>query len=236
MLVGGVQQHQSHLFSKFPGANLVRVVMDRNTTVANVQPMITELTGRKMVCIIDYHDAVYAGTTAWYQTMTAAFKSNALCLMETPNEPGGNVAADQISIINTLRAAGWTNPIGLELTGGYIFDNVKPVMAAISQNNQIFLCPHNYGDWWDSMRGTCNATGLYSVVDEFGDSMDGSNIDANGAACVQHVCELQMRHECGAALWSATNGYHEGDNLFADPHGNTLTTMGQQITNLKWLA
>ncbi len=225
------------LFTHFPGANFVRVVCDRNTTVANIQPMISELTGRNMVCLIDYHDSVFAGTIAWYQMMVTAFKANLLCFMETPNEPGGDVSGDQIKIINALRAAGWTSPIGLELIGGWQFDNVKPAMAALAQNNQIFLCPHNYASWWvGNMQNTANATGLYSIVDEFGDSTDGSNIDPNGADCVRTIAQSQMRHECGAAFWSATNGYHEGDNLFLDRQGITLSSMGKLIQQLGWLA
>ena len=210
--------------------------MDRNTSVADAQTMINELTTRKMVCFIDYHDSVYSGTIAWYQAMCAAFKGNPLAWMETPNEPGGNVAQDQINIINALRQAGWVNPIGIELTGGYIFDNVAPVMKACPQNNQLFLCPHNYGDWWvGNMQVTAQNTGLYSVVDEFGDATDGVTIDGNGTACVTSIIGTQQAHQCGAAFWSATNGYHDGDNLFLDGRGNSLTSLA--ATYLKpWLS
>ncbi len=234
---GEFQNIKANLFSKFPGANFVRVVCDQGTTVNNIQSMIDELTGRRVVCLIDYHDGVQGGTIGWYQMMTAAFKNNPLCFMESPNEPGGDVAGDQINIVRALRAAGWTNPIGLEVRGGYQFDNVGPAMAALPQGNQLFLCPHNYGSWWvGNMQNTANATGLYSIVDEFGDSMDGSNVDANGADCVRTIAQSQMRHECGAAFWSATNGYHEGDNLFLDRQGNTLSNMGKLIQQLGWLA
>lgn len=236
---GDFNNIKASLYRNFPGANLVRVVCDRGTTVSNIQPMINELTARRVVCFIDYHDTVYSGTIAWYQQMCAAFKDNPFCFMETPNEPVGNVAQDQIDIINALRAAGWTNPIGLEITGGAFFDNVAPVMQSISQSQQIFLCPHNYNDWWNgangNMQADANATGLYSVVDEFGDSTDGSNIDADGTACVQHIIESQMAGENGAAFWSATNNYHEGDNLFLDPQGDTLSSMGDLIKQMGWL-
>lgn len=227
---------KANLFAKFPKANMCRLVMDRNTTTANVSAIVNELTGRKMVVFIDYHDAVYSGTIAWYQTMVSFFKSNPLCFMETPNEPGGNVASDQINIINAIRTAGWTNPIGLEIVAGWKFDNVGPVMAQCPQNNQIFLCPHNYGNWWvGNMENQANATGLYSVVDEFGNSTDGSNIDSNGAACVQSIIQSQQQHRNGATVWSATNNFHPADNLFLDPAGNTLSEMGKQIQNLGWL-
>ena len=231
---GGVK---ASLYRNFPGANLVRVVCTRTTTPANISPMISELTARKMICFIDYHDTVYGGTIAWYQGMVAAFKANPYAWLETPNEPTANVAPDQIAIINAIRAAGWINPIGLELHGGYMFDNIALVMAAVAQGNQIFLCPHNYGDWWNgNMQNGANATGLYSVVDEFGDSTDGSNVDANGTACVQHIIQSQQAHQNGAAFWSATNNWHEGDNLFLDPQGATLSSMGKLIQQMGWLA
>jgi len=227
---------KANLFAKFGGANMVRIVMDRNTTVANVQGMIQELTGRNVVCIIDYHDAVYSGTIAWYQTFCNAFKSNPLCFQQTPNEPGGNVAQDQINIINACRNAGWTNPIGLEITGGWQFNNVDAVKAACPQNNQIYLSPHNYGNWWrGNMQNTANATGYYSVVTEFGNSTDGSNVDPNGAACVQSIIESQQAHENGAVCWSASNNYHPADNMFGDPQGNSYQIQGQQMKDMRWL-
>jgi beta-glucanase (GH16 family) len=228
---------KANLYSKFPGANLVRVVCGRDTTVGNISGMINELTARHVICFIDFHDSVDGNTVGWYQTMCAAFKNNPYCFMETPNEPGSNVSGDQITIINALRAGGWTNPIGLELQLGYQFDNIGPTMASISQNNQIFLCPHNYGDWWNNnMQNSANATGLYSVVDEFGDAMDGVTIDGNGPDCVRHIIQSQQNHECGAAVWSATNGYHQGDNLFLDPQGNTIASMGQIMLDMGWLS
>jgi hypothetical protein len=234
---GAFDTVKANLFAKFPGANLCRVVCTQGTSVAEVQSMVAALTARKMICFIDYHDQMQSGTIAWYRTMCAAFKANPYVFMETPNEPPNNVASDQIAIINALRAAGWTNPIGLELHGGYLFDNIAPVMAACAQGNQLFLCPHNYGDWWNgNMQNGANATGLYAVVDEFGDSTDGSNIDANGTACVQHIIQSQQAHQNGAAFWSATNGFHEGDNLFLDPQGNTLSSMGKLIQQMNWLA
>jgi hypothetical protein len=234
---GAFDKVKVNLFAKFPGANMCRVVCDQGTGVAEVQSMVAALTARKMISFIDYHDQVQGGTIAWYQVMAAAFKSNPYVFMETPNEPSINVASDQIAIINALRAAGWTNPIGLELHGGFLFDNIPPVRAACAQGNQLFLCPHNYGDWWNgSMQSAANATLLYSVVDEFGDSMDGSNVDANGTACVIHIIQSQQAHQNGAAFWSATNNWHEGDNLFLDPQGTTLSSMGKLIQQMGWLA
>jgi hypothetical protein len=234
---GEFNQIKANVYRNFPGINFVRVVCGGDTTVDNIRSMVAELTGRQIICLIDYHSGVDGSTIGWYQNMCAAFKSNPYAFIETPNEPGGDVSGDQIRIINACRAAGWTNPIGLEIRGGWQLDNVGPTMASISQNNQIFLCPHNYNDWWNgNLQNGCNATGLYSVVDEFGDSTDGGTVDAKGADCVRHIIQSQQAHECGAAFWSATNGYHEGDNLFLDGNGNTLSSMGKLMQQMGWLA
>jgi hypothetical protein len=73
------------------------------------------------------------------------------------------------------------------------------------------------------------------VVDEFGDATDGVNIDPNGTATVTSIIATQQAGQNGAAFWAATNGYHDGDNLFLDGNGNTLTALAQQYI-VPWLA
>jgi hypothetical protein len=227
------------ILRNYSGTTMVRVVCNGDTdTLANIDPVVQAYTAKGIVVELEDHaDSQGGGNTGWYTMLANAYKNNPLVFLETPNEPGAsNTAQNQVAIIKAIRAAGFNNPIGIQPLGGWDESNLATVTAAVGTTN-LYATPHIYGSpWQQAVIDGAKAVGLYSVIDEFGNAMDGFTIDPQGDATVQGVIAANKAGSAGAILWAAGNGYHPdgADSAFLDPTGLQLSSLGQEIQ--PWLA
>jgi hypothetical protein len=179
------------------------------------------------------------------------FKGNPLVLLETPNEPSANnVVSDQVGLIKAIRAAGFTNPIGIQPVGGFDFSNVGAVVAQTGATG-LFVTPHVYYngtdpngavDWVNSAIAQGNAIGMPVVIDEFGNAIDGFTPDPQGDAVMLAVLAANEGANggtvrAGAIFWAMDNGNHPdgADSAFLTPDGSQLTSTGSQVIQ-PWLS
>lgn len=236
-----------NVLTDYPGLTAIRLAASSGgpfnpaDSLATIQQIVQEYTARGVAVELELHYGNgYESNVAWYQQMAQAFKGNPLVFLETPNEPQAPMATtiqNQINIITAIRAAGFTNPIGLQPWGGYNPDNYAGVVAATGNVN-IYATPHIYGVDW-SMTAAQQArdnAGLFSVVDEFGDAVDGVHRDAGGTATIQGVIANNQAGKIGAIFWAMDNGNHPdgADSAFLTPDGSQLTSVGKMLQ--PWLS
>src|ERR1700748_3737934 len=91
--------------------------------------------------------------------------------------------------------AGFTNPIGLQPLKGWDESNLSTVVGSVG-TDQLFATPHIYYDGNDtnvatqyvaSEIQTATSVGLYTSIDEFGNSMDGVHMDPVGDTVITAV-------------------------------------------------
>lgn len=238
------------IMKQFPGMTAVRlnygVNMGAADPMADIITVVNDYTSAGVVVEIEDHTgdpcnvALYTG---WAQE----FKGNALVYIEMPNEPVADAqttAQNQITLINAVRGAGFTNPIGVQPVGGYDFSNLPIVIAALGTNG-LFVTPHIYysgtdpnggADYVQSDLQQAKALGLWAVIDEFGNSMDGQSPDPQGNSVILAVIAVSEGGQAGGVFWAADNGNHPDgtDSAFMDPGGNQLTPVGTSMIQ-PWL-
>ena len=240
-------QNLQGIEKNYPGTNFVRLVTvaDRDS-VSSIAPVVQAYTAKGITVEIEDHgDSQGGGNTGWYSSVASTFKNNPYVFLETPNEPSAaNTVQNQINIINAIRATGFSNPIGIQPIGGWDESNIPQVAGAVGTSN-LYVTPHVYYNGTDpnGAAGFVQAVitqaaqnGMYSIIDEFGNALDGFTLDPLGASDVQAVIAANLAGKAGAAIWAAGNGYHPdgADSLFLDPTGSQLSPLGQEV--LSWFS
>jgi hypothetical protein len=246
----GVQdalQGFANAMQDFPGMTAIRLNCDPgNDPAADIDTVVREYTGAGVVVEIEDHSG-NPDNVAWYQQMAQAYKGNALVYLEMPNEPTADAqttAQNQIGIIQAVRAAGFTNPIGVQPVGGYDFSNLPMVISALGTAG-LFVTPHIYyngtdpngaADYVQSDLQQAKALGLWAVIDEFGNAMDGFTLDPQGNAVILAVIAVNEGSQAGGVFWAMDNGNHPdgSDSAFLNPDGSQLTPVGQSMIQ-PWL-
>ena len=246
----GVQdalQGFANVMQDFPGMTAIRLNCDPgNDSAADIDTVVREYTGAGVVVEIEDHSG-NPDNVAWYQQMAQAYKGNALVYLEMPNEPTADAqttAQNQIGIIQAVRAAGFTNPIGVQPVGGYDFSNLPMVISALGTAG-LFVTPHIYyngtdpngaADYVQSDLQQAKALGLWAVIDEFGNAMDGFTLDPQGNAVILAVIAVNEGGQAGGVFWAMDNGNHPDgtDSAFLNPDGSQLTPVGQSMIQ-PWL-
>ena len=236
----GIQQN-------YPGVTMVRVVcLGGSDTLADIDPIVQAYTSKGIVVELEDHaDSQGGDNTGWYTMLANAYKSNPLVFLETPNEPNApNTAQNQIDIIKAIRATGFANPIGIQPIGGWDRVNIPQVVAQVGTTN-LYMTPHVYYNGTDPngakafVQGEIQGgleNGLYSVIDEFGNALDGYTMDPLGDSDIQAAIAANMAGQAGAVFWAAGNGYHPdgADSAFLNQAGTQLTSTGKEIQG--WLS
>jgi hypothetical protein len=243
---------ESSLLSALPNTDFIRLNIYSYADPSTYQSFINWATSRGIVVEIDDHTSFpsnalsgsqLSAETQFFASMAGAYKNNPYVWFETQNEPqGGNISGEQIAVYNAVRNAGNNNPVGLQLLGGGDpgFLSAMSVDAYSSMTN-TFLAPHFY-NWlakYSTDPGTI-AAALQSeisqaqtitsadgtmpvIIDEYGDSTDGTHTDAGGSATVDAV----NRSGFGSAAWNFMNpGGGSADQV---TNGGQLTAMGRKI-------
>ena len=244
-LNAGVQdalQGFPNVLTDFPGLTAIRLnVNPSSDSAASISQVVSEYTAAGVAVEIEDHSG-NGDNVAWYQQEAQQFKTNGLVFLETPNEPSGSaqqVAQDQTGIIKAIRATGFANPIGVQPVGGFDQSNIPGVTAAVGTAN-LYVTPHIYYDGTDpngaanyvqSEIGQAQSNGLFPVIDEFGNALDGVNQNPQGNSVIASVVAADNAGEAGAIFWGMDNGNHSdgADSPFATPDGSKLTPIGQQL-------
>ena len=132
--------------------------------------------------------------------MAQTFKSNPLVFLETPNEPHAakdQTVQNQIAVINAIRASRVhqsDRPAAVARMG-----HVQP-RRRCGGGRHAQTCSRRRTSMVATGRKvpstTAKSLGMFSVIDEFGDAMDGVHIDAGGAATIAGVI---AKNEAGQA-------------------------------------
>jgi Cellulase (glycosyl hydrolase family 5) len=247
-LNAGVQdalQGFPNVLTDFPGLTAIRLnVNPSSDSAASISQVVSKYTAAGVAVEIEDHSG-NGDNVAWYQQEAQQFKANGLVFLEMPNEPSGSasqVAQNQIGIINAIRATGFSNPIGVQPVGGFDQSNIPAVTAAVGTGN-LYVTPHIYyggtdpngaANYVQSEIGQAQSNGLFSVIDEFGNAMDGVNQNPQGNSVIASVVAADNAGEAGAIFWGMDNGNHADgtDSAFATPDGSKLTPIGQQLQSL----
>jgi Cellulase (glycosyl hydrolase family 5) len=250
----GVQdalQGWPQVMQRFPGMTALRLNVDPGKdSSADINTVVTNYTGAGVTVEVEDHSG-NPDNVLWYRQMAGMFKGNPLVLLEMPNEPNANnVVSDQVGLIKAIRAAGFTNPIGIQPVGGFDFSNVGAVVAQTGATG-LFVTPHVYYngtdpngavDWVNSAIAQANAIGMPVVIDEFGNAMDGVTQDPQGDAVMLAVLAANEGTNggavrAGAIFWAMDNGNHPdgADSAFLTPDGGQLTSTGTQVIQ-PWLS
>jgi hypothetical protein len=244
-LNAGVQdalQGFPNVLTDFPGLTAIRLnVNPSSDSAASISQVVSEYTAAGVAVEIEDHSG-NGDNVAWYQQEAQQFKANSLVFPETPNEPTGSaqqVAQEQTGIIKAIRATGFANPIGVQPVGGFDQSNIPGVTAAVGTANP-YVTPHIYYDgtepngaanYVQSEIGQAQSNGLFSVIDEFGNALDGVNQNPQGNSVIASVVAADNAGKAGAIFWGMDTGNHaDGANsAFATPDGSKLTPIGQQL-------
>jgi hypothetical protein len=227
-------------FQHFPGTTFIRLAANCDTdTTAVLDPIVLAVTGSgRVLSLEDHHDTQGGRNTACYQAWGKRYASNALVWYETPNEPPASMTgAPQTAIINALRAAGVTAPIGIQPICCEDQSNVPGVLASVTSKANLYVSMHVYcGDGADASCPTSYpksasqpAYGLFHLIDEFGDAADGMKQNQYGPALVRAMTDL-----ADGIFWHCCNGFHETDSACTDQGCGGLTPDGNVLK--PWLS
>jgi hypothetical protein len=246
-LNAGVQdalQGYPAVLNDFPSMTAIRLnVVPGQDSMADVGRVIDEYTAKGVVVMAEDHSG-NGRNTDWYAEMARTYANNPLVMLETPNEPQGDVANDQIAVIQAIRSAGYTKPIGLQPIGGYDQSNIGTVKAATGDEG-LFVTPHIYYNGTDpngpaqyaanEVQGARD-NGMFAAIDEFGDAADGYTHDAYGDQVTQSVIAMNQQQGIGAIYWAMDNWNHPdgADSALLNPDGSELTPSGTYIQQ-NWL-
>jgi hypothetical protein len=221
----------------FPGMTMLRlncnVGHDSASDIANI---VSTYTGAGIIVEVEDHSSNTSNNVAWYAQMAGMFKSNPLVTMETANEPAeSNVAEVQINMIRAIRGAGFTNPIGLQPANGYDTSTYPAVLGAVGTTN-MYVTPHIYYNANDpngaagyvaSEIADAQRNGVFPVIDEFGDSIDGPTPDPMGHSTIQAAIDANEAGKAGATYWEAWND----NGYMAEPDAVCFTIDCGQLTD-----
>jgi hypothetical protein len=237
-----------YIFDVFPNCNIVRLPcsyhLRRDSSGYNDDPsdfvtFVNNLTARKCVVVLEDHPGpsptIPKGPNTsqqrWYSHVAALFKSNPHVWYGTINEPWGKTTPDvicqnQLDTYNTLRNAGVTSPILLEIA------NPPNAWGSSWQAAQAHYFRSMYNVVWDlhiyggagssaqsqSVNNEAIAAAVAAVVNngitsadgnipilvgEYGPSMTGISLDANGTQNVIAVQTAQVNGLIdGSLAWS----------------------------------
>jgi hypothetical protein len=242
-----------YVFSLFQNCNIVRLgcsyalahdASGYNDSPSSLMTFVNNLTARKCVVVIDDHPGSSPGIPqganssqqSWWRAMAAAFASNPYVWYGTLNEPWGNASADaicqnQLDTYNTLRGAGVTAPILLEICNPPVAWGASwagPQAHYFSGMQNVVWDLHIYGGTGGSTQGQAanNAAitsavgavfnnGITSkdgkipvIIGEYGPSTTGSGLDANGPQNVIAVLAAAMNGTVAGTIawaWEAGN-------------------------------
>jgi hypothetical protein len=194
-----------------------------------------------------YTGSALATESAWYASVAKAFANNPYVWFGTFNEPGtqgGPVSAWELATYNAIRSARNNNLILLEIVGwpGAWNNSMNP--ADFAGMHGTVWDAHFYGwvarystdqatvdkalsDLIESVQQIPSGDGKMPVmVAEYGNSTDGTSIDANGEQSVSAVINAGGSGKVGSAAWA----WLPGGNADHLQNGGTLTSSyGQQV-------
>lgn len=240
---------ENSLLTLLPNTNFIRLNIYSYADPSTYQSFINWATSRGIVVEIDDHTnfpsnafsgSQLAAETQFFSAVASAFKTNPYVWFETQNEPqAGDITTEEVAVYNAVRNAGNNNPIGMQLWGGGNagFLGMMNTGAYTSMTN-VYITPHFYAG---GMSGSTLSSFLQNeiasaqqiktadgtppvLIDEYGDSMDGMHVDANGPAAIALVNQSGY----GRAAWTFSDLGGNGADTVTNG-GQSLTTMGQQI-------
>lgn len=244
-------QAQSTLLSLLPNTNFIRLNIYSYADPSTYQSFINWATSHGVVVEIDDHTSfpsdAFSGSqltaeTQFFSSMATAYKTNPYVWFETQNEPqGGDITGEETAVYNAVRSTGNGNPVGMQLYGGGNTGFLSTMnLSAYTSMSNVFIAPHFYDQTSDastiasSLQGEISAAQQIQtaggtppvIIDEYGNSQNGTSIDPQGAAVVAAVDSSGY----GSAAWSFMNPGGASDPADQVTNGGTsLTAMGQQI-------
>jgi hypothetical protein len=128
--------------------------------------------------------------------------------------------------------------------GGYDQSNIPLVTAALGTTG-LYVTPHVYyggtdpngaATWVQEQITGAQQNGLFPVIDEFGDALNGYIKDQYGQDVITSVIAANNAGKAGAAFWGMDNNNHQdgADSAFLTPDGSQLTSDGIEIQ--PWLS
>lgn len=227
------------MLRNYPTLTAVRgvAVADRQTP-ESLDELVFTLTGRGIFIVLEDHGDSQGGRNIdWYVAVAKRYKDNPLVGLETPNEPAPEMTGQpQADIINAVRAAGFTNPIGIQPIGGWNQANIPAVLAGVKSRDNLYVTPHAYCNsgpecaigWANSVSKPSN--GLFQVVDEFGDALDGYTRNPYGLNVITAIIDVVNQGKAGGVFWHVYQGHPDGaDSACADGACNSLTITGHML-------
>lgn len=224
-----------NVFRQFPAMSCYRLNSGAADAAADIDRVVQQFNSHNCVVIIEDHSGVRRDTN-WYTMIAGKYKTNPMVMIGVPNEPSGDVANDQIAVINAIKAAGFPGLIGLQCGGGWQYDYINTVTNACGKD-QLFLTPHIYYNGTDPNGGEnymnsdikgATDRGLWCSFTEFGDAMDGWHRNQYGLKLVDSVIAAEKAGRCGALFWAMDNDNHPDGtcSAFLTRDGSQLTPVG----------
>ncbi len=246
-------QNSSFAAIKSAGANTVRVVLNRQAGVAQVQTAVTQCKNNKLACVLEVHDTTgYApGNGAasltqaadWWLSVKSAFVNEQnYVIVNLGNEPyasstdTGWVSQTQTAI-SKLRGGGITNALMVDGPGygqdpnNMMGQNASNILSGDPQHNVIFSV-HMYSVYGSSQTVTNYINyfadrGLPLVVGEFGHHLGSS------AVAWQTVLSQTRARNIGwmAWSWSGNGGSDAQLDMTNNFNAGSLTGWGNDVVN-----
>ena len=239
-LVADALQAFPAVMTDYPGMTAIRLnVIPDSDNALDIAQVVQEYNAANVVVEIEDHSG-NQDNVAWYQQMASLYQTFPLVFLEVPNEPDDDLSVtpqNQIDIINAIRAAGFTNPIGIQAMGGFDESNYSVVTAAVG-TQQLYAAPHEYyygtdpngaQQYLDELVSGAQAVGLFPWLDEFGnDAGDGVSPAPEGMTVITDIITENEAGTIAATFWAMDNGNHPDgtDSAFLTMDGTQLTPIG----------
>jgi Cellulase (glycosyl hydrolase family 5) len=196
----------------------------------------------------------------WYSQIAAANVNNPNVWFGTANEPNDSsdeqqVVNQEVGIYNAIRGAGSNNMVMLEADGGGTFGPQQADPSAYAAMNNVAWDMHFYGGVTNGdtsvsdnisaiqseaggangiteSNGSGGQQNIPVIVGEYGDSINGQNLDSNGTAAVDAVQTANNQGLVqGAVAWIWDGNYNPNDAITLDGTPSTITPYGQELIN-----
>jgi Cellulase (glycosyl hydrolase family 5) len=196
----------------------------------------------------------------WYSQIAAANVNNPNVWFGTANEPNDSsdeqeVVNQEVGIYNAIRGAGSNNMVMLEADGGGTFGPQQADPSAYAAMNNVAWDIHFYGGVTNGdtsvsdnvsaiqseaggangiteSNGSGGQQNIPVIVGEYGDSINGQNLDSNGTAAVDAVQTANNQGLVqGAVAWVWDGNYNPNDAITLDGTPSTITPYGQELIN-----